>query len=74
MSSAEHQQTHPRLWTLEEAAAYLGKTPAALHTMRWRRIGPPSFKVGRHVRFRSEDVIGWVSQQATEAATDFSSP
>ncbi len=60
-----------RLWSLEEAAAFLGKSPGALHTMRWRRIGPPSFKVGRHVRFRPEDVIGWVADQATQSAAEY---
>ncbi len=72
MSSSTHaEDTNPRLWSLEEAAAYLGKSPSALHTMRWRRVGPPSFKVGRHVRFRPEDVTRWVEERALRAAAEY---
>jgi predicted DNA-binding transcriptional regulator AlpA len=72
MNTAENAgETTPRLWSLDETAHYLGKTPSALHTMRWRRIGPPSFKVGRHVRFRPQDVMRWVEEQAALAAAEY---
>lgn len=53
------------LLTTEELADYL-KVPA--DTIRyWRRAGtscPPSFKLGRHVRFRRADVDAWLGEQA----------
>lgn len=62
------REVHDRLWSVEEVGSYLGKTPASLATMRWRRVGPPSFKVGRHVRYRRSDVIAWVAQQVAAEA------
>lgn len=67
MNSTEHHRDQPRLWTLDETAAYLGKTPSALSTMRWRGVGPVGFRVGRHVRFRPEDVVAWAAAQALAA-------
>ncbi len=53
--------THSQLLTLTEAAARL-RTPAA--TLRyWRHlgIGPDSFRLGRRVMYRQQDVERWVS-------------
>lgn len=71
MSTSKYAGDPTRLWSLPETAAYLGKSPSALHTMRWRRIGPPSFKVGRHIRYRPEDVVAWVGGLAEASAAEY---
>ena len=51
------------LLTLDEAAELL-RTPAA--TLRyWRHIGtgPSSFRIGRRVMYRAEDLDRWVDAQ-----------
>ncbi len=53
----------PTLLTVAEAAAFL-RTPAA--TLRyWRHIGvgPDSFRVGRRVVYRSQDLVRWIDEQ-----------
>jgi excisionase family DNA binding protein len=63
MASEETASVLPRLLTLGEAATYL-RTPVA--TLRyWRQLGtgPQSFRVGRRVMFRREDVEGWLTQR-----------
>jgi DNA-binding transcriptional MerR regulator len=58
---------HDRLLTITEAAELL-RIPVA--TLRWYRhldIGPLSFKLGRHVMYRAEDLFAWVDAQAEAA-------
>jgi hypothetical protein len=53
----------PTLLTVAEAVAFL-LTPAA--TLRyWRHIsvGPDSFRVGRRVVYRSQDLVRWIDEQ-----------
>lgn len=50
--------------SLEATATRLGITPKALY--RLRATGgdlPPSFKVGRNIRYRLEDVERWEQEQ-----------
>ncbi len=52
--------TQPQLLTLAEAAARL-RTPVA--TLRyWRHLGtgPDSFRLGRRVMYRQQDIERWV--------------
>lgn len=57
----------PELMTLEEVEE-LTRVPVA--TLRWWRHlgdrGPRSIKVGRHVRYRREDVEKWIEDQVAE--------
>jgi excisionase family DNA binding protein len=51
------------LLTISEAAAYL-KVP--VETLRkWRTLGrgPKGIKLGRHLRYRTEDIDQWVKEQ-----------
>lgn len=50
-----------------EVARYLGVPDRTLDTWRRRRSGPPAMKVGRHLRWRLEDVDRWLADQ-TEGA------
>jgi predicted DNA-binding transcriptional regulator AlpA len=41
----------------------LGIPEATLSQWRYRSIGPAYIKVGRHVRYRDEDVDAWLDAQ-----------
>jgi excisionase family DNA binding protein len=51
------------LLTTEEAAAILGVTKGTLQ--RWRRdgIGPPSYRMGRGVRYIRPEINSWLLSQ-----------
>lgn len=49
------------LATPEQLADYLGIPVATLYQWRLRRTGPPSMKIGRHLRYRWADVDGWLT-------------
>lgn len=50
--------------TPEELVAYL-KLPSKQTVYQWRTrgYGPPGTKIGKHVRFRREDVDKWMEEQ-----------
>jgi DNA-binding transcriptional MerR regulator len=53
-----------RLWTPEDVSAYLGGVPVTtLYQWRYKGIGPKSRRVGRHLRYKPEDVRAWVEKQ-----------
>lgn len=52
-----------RLWSIGETAAYLGVPVATLYDWRYRETGPPSHRVGRHVRYVPNEVHAWVERQ-----------
>jgi excisionase family DNA binding protein len=52
------------LWSIGEAAEYLGVPVRTLYQWRWLRIGPPSYTVGRYVKYRPTEVEAWVDKQA----------
>ncbi len=50
-----------RLVTVDELAKWLGVPTATIYRWRHHRDGPPSYKVGRHVRFRAVEVEDWLT-------------
>jgi excisionase family DNA binding protein len=50
------------LWSIEEAAAFLRKSKGTLYQWRYRRVGPPSHRVGRHVLYDPAEVRAWVRE------------
>jgi excisionase family DNA binding protein len=54
-----------RLLTVEDLADYLGVPVATIYAWRYRRQGPPGFRVGRHLRFRWSDIRQWISDRLT---------
>jgi len=50
-----------QLLTVEQLANYLDVPVATLYAWRHRRQGPPSFKAGRHLRYRLGDVEQWIA-------------
>ncbi|MGB5169554.1 MAG: helix-turn-helix domain-containing protein [Acidimicrobiia bacterium] len=54
-----------RLLTVQDLADYLDVPVATIYAWRYRRQGPPGFRVGRHLRFRWSDVEQWISDRLT---------
>jgi excisionase family DNA binding protein len=46
--------------TTQELADYLGVPVATIYRWRYRHEGPRALKIGRHLRFRVEDVERWL--------------
>lgn len=51
------------LRTLEEVSAMTRTPSATLRFWRHKGIGPKSFKVGRRVMYREDDVAAWLEAQ-----------
>ena len=51
------------LMTISDVAAYLVVSEHTLYYWRCKNIGPPSIRVGRHVRYRRDAVDAWLEQQ-----------
>lgn len=51
------------LLSAQELADYLDVPLKTIYAWRHRRIGPPGFRVGRHLRFRWSDVERWIGEQ-----------
>jgi hypothetical protein len=58
------QLRHETLLTPEDVSEILRVPVALLYKWRYSRIGPPSFKVGRYVRYRPSDLAVWIDEQA----------
>ena len=58
-----------RLLTVQELADYLAVPVATLYQWRYRRDGPPGFRVGRHLRYRTSDVEDWLTRQRRNTPT-----
>jgi excisionase family DNA binding protein len=64
---SDHSAEHPELLTISEAAELL-RTPVA--TLRyWRHLGtgPHSFRLGRRVLYRRDDLDAWVQARRGQA-------
>ncbi|MBX3640653.1 MAG: helix-turn-helix domain-containing protein [Nitrosomonas sp.] len=57
----ENTITLPRLMTEQDLAKYLSKSISWCQQSRWNGAGPKFVKLGRHVRYRVEDVLEWVN-------------
>lgn len=55
-----------RLLTIREVADYLGVSVQTIYNWRYRGEGPPGLKVMGQVRYRPEDLEGWLSDQADD--------
>ncbi|MDZ7673744.1 MAG: helix-turn-helix domain-containing protein [Acidimicrobiales bacterium] len=54
------------LWP-EEVAEVLGVPIGTLANWRYQGRGPAFVKVGRHVRYRRSDVLGWIERNVVPA-------
>lgn len=49
------------LLDVHHVSELLGGIPiSTLYAWRHRRLGPPAIRVGRHLRYRPEDVEQWI--------------
>jgi DNA-binding transcriptional MerR regulator len=49
-----------KLWSIEDVSEYLGIPVKTLYCWRTKRYGPPARQVGRHLRYKPEDVFAWL--------------
>jgi excisionase family DNA binding protein len=59
-----------RLWSVREVAEYLGVSVATVYG--WRSAGfegPPGRPIGKHLRYRPDDVRAWVASLSTHVAS-----
>lgn len=55
-----------KLLTLTEVAAVTRTPVATLRYFRHLGVGPRSFKLGRRVVYREEDVLTWIQSQLAD--------
>ena len=60
---------HPDLLTITEAAELLRAPVATLRYWRHLGTGPRSFRLGRRVLYRRDDLQAWVEEQLGRSAT-----
>jgi excisionase family DNA binding protein len=58
----------PELLTIAEAADLLRAPVATLRYWRHLGTGPRSFRLGRRVLYRRDDLYAWINHQRAEAA------
>ena len=54
--------------TVEQAAEYLGLSKNAVYGLRYSGGAPVAIRVGRRLRFRSEDLEAWLNESRIESA------
>ena len=57
----------PELLTITEAAGLLRAPVATLRYWRHLGTGPRSFRLGRRVLYRTDDLHAWIAQQHAQA-------
>jgi predicted DNA-binding transcriptional regulator AlpA len=55
--------TTDRLWTVHDVSAFLGVPVGTLYQWRYMRVGPPAYRVGRHIRYDPAAVRTWLEAQ-----------
>lgn len=55
-----------RLMTPRELSSYLGVPSGTLANWRYQGYGPPFVKVGRQVRYRSDDLDNWLRANGSD--------
>jgi excisionase family DNA binding protein len=44
----------------KQLARFLGVPVTTVYRWRHRGVGPPGYQVGRHTRYRPEEVLAWL--------------
>lgn len=52
-----------KLWSPEDLGEHLGIPVHTIYQWRTRGYGPPGHRIGRHIRYRPEDVHTWINEQ-----------
>lgn len=53
----------PEWMTTEELSAMLRIPKSSIYDWRKRHEGPPAYRIGRHLRWRRDDVVAWLQGQ-----------
>ena len=64
---SDHPAREPELLTITEAAELLRAPVATLRYWRHLGTGPRSFRLGRRVLYRSDDLRSWIDAQHGQA-------
>lgn len=56
------------LWGVQEVSKFLGVPVKTLYQWKWRGVGPPVRKVGKHLRYVPARVHAWVDSGESCAA------
>ncbi len=56
------------LWTVRDVADYLQVPVQMLYSWRAQGYGPPARRMGKHLRYRPEDVMSWLDHLDDGAA------
>ncbi|NYI94663.1 excisionase family DNA binding protein [Streptomonospora nanhaiensis] len=63
-ATADPASTVPQqLWSVKETARFLGVPAKTLYEWRYKGDGPPSHRIGRHLRYVPAEVHAWVRTQ-----------
>jgi len=54
------------LWTVRDLAEFLSVPMNTVYKWESRGDGPPSYKVGKHRRYRERDVLAWLESRKNE--------
>lgn len=65
-TSGSNTISRDRLWKIEEVADYLAVPVNTLRYWRCRGEGPKCSRLGKHLRYRVEDVRAWVESQTSK--------
>lgn len=57
--------TDDRLWSAKDLADYLGVPTSTLNFWRFKGRGPRFVHVGRHVRYRADEVDAWLNSNTS---------
>jgi excisionase family DNA binding protein len=56
----------PGLMTIDEVAAFLQVSKNTIYGWRHHRKGPSAVRLGKHLRFKRKNVLGWIEQLERE--------
>ena len=65
---AREPQMIAPLWTVQDVSNFLQVPVQTLYSWRTQNAGPPARRVGTYLRYRPEDVMGWVENLETGVA------
>jgi excisionase family DNA binding protein len=70
LQAASERTPLSTLLSVEEVAEYLGVPTGTLANWRHLGRGPAFVRVGRLIRYRAEDIAGWIEDRITYADDD----
>ncbi len=68
VSNSQVADTPARLLSPLELAEILGVPVTTIYAWRARGYGPPAIRVGKHLRWRPEEVEAWLIRRASDVS------